>query len=203
MSKIVAFRDKIVEQIREKVTDLAEVDWYDGLFDEQDIKDWSLKTPCAFVSVTCDKPVEHLPTKEMNVDLKCVVAVVVQDYRDPRDSDKQTWSILEQIATLANLHKFNFPDASLATAVKFRRIRDPELRREGVALGIVEWSSGVTIGENRVLARDFYYLNGVLMTDLPEHITAETIVRNDVPIVETETVSLPYPDEACPGDPEA
>ena len=50
MSAIVNFRTKIIEAIKTVAPEM-DVDWYDGLFDEKDIADWTLKTPCARVAV--------------------------------------------------------------------------------------------------------------------------------------------------------
>jgi hypothetical protein len=190
MSSIVAFRDRICEAIRKDVPELQDVDWYDGLFDEHDIGDWVLKTPCARVAVM-NVPTSHHSTMELNADLRCVVAIIDQDSGAQRDADERAWSIVEKIAILANLNTFGDPNAAAATGVKFQRISQPVLRREGVTVGIVEWHSGLTIGRNRVLERDYVWYNGKMVTQTPSSkLTASSEVHTKVPISRHEIVDL-------------
>jgi hypothetical protein len=170
MSKIVAFRDNIVRTLQEKITDLEEVDWYDGIFDEQDISDWALKTPCAYVATVTSPTTPHT-TGELCADLRCVVVVVHSDGANPRDADQVVWSICEGIADLANLNRFGDLNVGPSSAVKINRINHPQLRREGVAIGIVEWKSNITFGRNRSVEREFVYNNGVRVTQVPQSLT--------------------------------
>jgi hypothetical protein len=167
MSKIVDFRQRIIDAIKTKFPEM-DVDWYDGLFDEQDIADWTLKTPCARVTVM-NAPSEHEATMEMNARLRCMVVIIDENKNASLDGDARAWEYVEGIAVLANLSVFGDPNAAPATMVKFRRISQPVLRREGVAVGVVEWESDLTIGRNRILERDFYYRpdDGTMITDLP------------------------------------
>lgn len=202
MSRILDFRQRIVDAIKTSVPELKSVDWFDGQFDQDDVRSWSVRTPCAFVGVM-RAPTEHLPTMELNVELRVVVVIITQDKAKPRESDSLLWEILEKVVVLANLNAFDDPNASPATGLRFERLRDPELRREGVALGVIEWQSGLTIGRNRIYERDFIYhpQTGEMITQLPEGLTAETEWHNAAgEESEPETVDLSVGDEAYPGD---
>lgn len=177
MSKIVGFRGKIIEELKTKVPDLKEVDWWDGLFDHTDISEWALKTPAAFVSVT-NVPTSHATTGELSTDLKCVIAVIEQDRRSPRDADEKVWDLLEQIAVLVNFNSFGDDNAAPGCDVKFKRLRDPELRREGVAVGVIEWNSGLTIGNNRARDRDLVMFNGQRVTQMPTSLVGRGVVHD-------------------------
>lgn len=166
MSKIVDFRTRIMEAIT-ALELFAEVDWYDGVFDQTDIEEWSLRSPSAFVSVR-RAPTEHHGTGELNADLRCVVAIIAQDRTRPRDADTLVWDLIEAVSDLANLNKFGDPNAGAATGIKFERLVDPELRREGVAVGVVEWCSNFTFGTNTFDERNAIYHNGVRITQTPE-----------------------------------
>ncbi len=167
MSKIVAFRERIISTIKDSVEDIRDVEWYDGMFDDEDIKEWVLKTPAARVAVM-NVPTEHHSTMEMNCRLRVVVVVIDENRRNDHDADGRAWDLVEKIAILANLNKFGDPNAAPATKVKFQRLSQPVLRREGVSIGIVEWESDLMIGRNRVLERDFVYHQGVMVTQTPQ-----------------------------------
>lgn len=173
MSKIVEFRDRIVQALKD-LDVFADVDWYDGIFDQQDIEEWSVRSPAAFVSVR-RAPTTHHNTGELNADLRCVVAIIAQDGSRPRDADGVVWTMLEKIAVLANLNNFGMPEhAGRATGIKFERLVDPELRREGVAVGIVEWQSGFTFGRNTFIEHDRIFLpNGNQVQPTPPNLQAE------------------------------
>jgi hypothetical protein len=175
MSKIVDFRQRIIDAIKAMYPDM-DVDWYDGLFDEHDIAEWTLKTPSARVAVM-NAPGEHEVTGELNARLRCVVVIIDENRNVALDGDARAWEYVENIAIMANLNKFGDPNAAPATMVKFRRISQPVLRREGVAVGVVEWESDLTIGHNRVLEREFFYRpDGSMITQVPR----STHVRGDV-----------------------
>lgn len=153
MSKIVAYREKVVEAIREKVPDLINVDWYDGLFDEEDVIEWGGSAPAAYVACLNVKTTPHT-TGELLSDTQVVVVVVTQDTGQAREADAENWTFLEAIATLAHQNTFGDPNASLPEGLDFKRLRHPQLRREGVALGVVEWTTDLTIGTHRTNRRD-------------------------------------------------
>jgi hypothetical protein len=166
MSKIVDFRNRIIETIKAMYPDM-DVDWYDGLFDEHDIAEWTVKTPSARVAVM-NAPGEHETTGELNARLRCVVVIIDENRFAALDGDARAWEYVESIAIKVNLNKFGDPNAAPATMVKFRRISQPVLRREGVSVGVVEWESALTIGHNRVRERDFFYRpDGSEITQLP------------------------------------
>jgi hypothetical protein len=154
MSKIVDFRDRIIEALKVKFGNLRQVEWYDGIFDEEDVQEWVVDTPSAWVSVDNVDGDQH-STGEMNATLRCIVAIVDQDVNVPREADARVWSLIEGIADWARLNKFGDPNAGGACNIKFRRLKHPALRREGVALGIVEWRSTLTIGRNWYVEREF------------------------------------------------
>lgn len=155
MSKIVDFRKRIIDTIKEMYPEM-DVDWYDGQFDEHDIAEWTVKTPSARVAVM-NSIGEHETTGEVNARLRCVVVIIDENRFAALDGDARAWEYVENIALKANLNKFGDPNAAPATMVKFRRLSQPVLRREGVSIGVVEWESDLTIGTNRVLERDFFY----------------------------------------------
>lgn len=177
MSKIVDFRTRIIDTIKAMYPDM-DVDWYDGLFDEHDIAEWTLKTPCARVAVM-NAPAEHEVTGEMNALLRCVVVIIDENRNAALDGDARAWGYVENLAVTANLNKFGDPNAAPATMVKFRRISQPVLRREGVAVGVVEWQSDLTIGRNRVLEREFFYRpDGSMITRVPTTVHTRGHVHN-------------------------
>jgi hypothetical protein len=168
MSRIVDFRQKIIDAIKTMFPEM-DVDWYDGVFDEHDIADWTLKTPSARVATISIPRGEHEVTGELNAPLRCVVVIIDENRNVALDGDARAWGYVENIAILANMNTFGDPNAAPATHVKFQRISQPVLRREGVAIGVVEWESALTIGHNRVLERDFIYRpdNGQMIARLP------------------------------------
>jgi hypothetical protein len=145
MSKIVEFRDRVIEEIRTKVPELQAVDWYDGLFDEDDVKEWGGAAPSAYVALLKTNTTPH-STGEMLVDLAVVVVVVTQDQYEAREADAQNWDFIERIAILAKDNQFGDPNAGIAANIDFKRMRHPDLRREAVAVGLVEWTTNLTIG---------------------------------------------------------
>jgi len=166
MSKIVGFRQRIIDAVKTKYPEM-EVDWYDGQFDEHDIADWTIRTPSARVAVM-NAPGDHVSTGELNACLRVVVVIIDENRNVALDGDSRAWEYVEGIAVLANMNQFGDPNAGPATKVKFRRISQPVLRREGVTIGIVEWESDLTIGVSKSLQREFFYRpDGSMITDLP------------------------------------
>jgi hypothetical protein len=179
MSKIVEFRDRVIEEIRTKVPELLNVDWYDGLFDEDDVREWGGAAPSAYVAFLKTNATPHA-TGEMLVDLAVVVVVVTQDHIT-RDADTQNWDFIERIALLAKDNQFGDPGAGIAANIDFKRMRHPELRREGVAVGLVEWTTNLTIGVNKARRRD--EILGITgdPIDMPRSLFGRTSIRNGVP----------------------
>lgn len=165
MSAIVNFRKNIIDAIKAEAPSM-EVDWFDGLFDEKDVADWTLKTPCARVAVM-NVPAEHHSTGELNACLRVVVVIIEENRHVILDGDESAWDLVEKVAIMANLNTFGNPNAAPATKVVFKRISQPELRREGIAVGIVEWQSDLMIGRNRSREREFIYFNGQQVTQVP------------------------------------
>lgn len=205
MSRIVAFRGRIMDAVGACIPDFAEVDWWDGIFDEDDLQEWSAKTPAAYVSVT-SVPTAHAATGELNTDLRCVIAVVENDRRRPRDADERLWDYLERLAVMVNLNRFGDPHSAPATAVKIRKLPDAELRREGTAIGVVDWNSGLKIGVNQVHKREYVYhpVTGERITQTPKDLflgyaSAHTA---DGRVAARERVDLTPSDPAFPGDPD-
>lgn len=183
MSKIVDFRQKIIDGVKELYPEM-DVEWYDGLFDEQDIADWTLKTPCARVAVM-NVPTEHTMTGEMNAQLRCVVAIIDENKMASLDGDARAWDYVEGIAVWANMNGFGHPDAAPATKIKFKRISQPVLRREGVSVGVVEWESDLMIGRNKVFEHEYIYYQGQRVTQLPQTtVTARGNVHNAAGLVD-------------------
>ncbi|ARQ95342.1 hypothetical protein [Bradyrhizobium phage BDU-MI-1] len=167
MSKIVDFRQRIIDTIKAAYPDL-DVDWYDGLFDEHDIGEWTMKTPCARVATMSVPNTDHVSTGELNAPLRVVVVIIDENRHVALDGDARAWEYVEGIAVLANMNQFGDENAAPATKVKFRRISQPVLRREGVTIGVVEWESDLTIGTNKSRQREFFYRpDGSMITDLP------------------------------------
>lgn len=156
MSSIVALREAIQAAIREKIPEIVEVDWHDGVFDENDVEEITRYTPAAYVTVINAPVDEQLATGEMNLDVRVFVNIITSDSdsREERGSDAQVWRLMEKLAVLANFNAFAVPLCAPARGVMFKRLRDPELRRQGIAVGCVEWSNGLKIGRNAVLERD-------------------------------------------------
>ncbi|MGZ5390175.1 MAG: hypothetical protein ACXWDH_08740, partial [Aeromicrobium sp.] len=67
--------------------------------------------------------------------------------------------LIEDMAVKVNFNTFGDDNAAPATKVKFLRISDEEIRAEGVALGVVEWHSGLVIGDNIARRRDELWIN--------------------------------------------
>mgnify|MGYP005818632265 CR=1 FL=1 len=166
MSKIVDFRQRIIDTIKDMYPEM-DVDWYDGQFDEHDIADWTVKTPSARVAVM-NSIGDHEVTGELNARLRVVIVIIDENRHVALDGDARAWGYVENIAINANLNTFGDPNAAPATMVKFRRLSQPVLRREGVSIGVVEWESDLTIGHNRVRERDFFYRpDGSMITQVP------------------------------------
>jgi len=166
MGKITDFRQNVIDGLKTLIPDL-DVDWYDGMFDEHDISDWILKPPCARVAVM-NVPTEHHTTGELNACLRVVCVLIDENKFASLDGDARAWDMVEQVATWANQNQFGNQDAGPATKVKFQRLSQPVLRREGVSVGVVEWVSDLMIGTNKVLERDFVWFNGRIVTQMPQ-----------------------------------
>jgi hypothetical protein len=199
MSKIVAFREAIMAGLQTTITDLKEVDWYDGVFDQNDIDDWSVRTPAAFVSVT-NGPIKTHSTGEMNTALRVVVCIIDEDKRKPRDADARAWKICEDTATYVHQNTFGDENAGIACDVKMRRLSHPLLRHQGIAIGIVEWESTLTIGHNRVIERDHVWHNGVMVTQTPPGLSGRGTPYNEQGRALTEVLGLPVDDEGFAGN---
>lgn len=198
-SRVVAFRDAVVAVVRAGVPELVSVDWCDGLFDEVDIKGWSLSTPCALVAAR-RAPSDPHSTGELNCALAMLAVVVVQDGDNGRDADPLCWQILEEIAVLANHSNFGAPDAGPSIGIRFDRLNDPVLRRDGLAIGVVEWTNGLTIGVNAVEAQYLYYDAGRLVSRTPADLTVQATVRDAGGASTRDVVAMPYGDPASPVD---
>jgi hypothetical protein len=199
-SQIITFRDRIIEALKQGVPELRSVDWYDGLFDEQDVNDWIVEAPAAYVAaVSIPKNMPHT-TGEMNACLRIIVTVVTEDKYNARDNDEQSWEIMEKIAILANMNRFGDPNAAPAETPMLKRLRDPGLRREGVALGVVEWDSGFTFGTNKSVEHEFIRNTetGEFITKVPDNLFLGhgTVYRNRIPY--SEEVNLSPQDPASP-----
>lgn len=178
MSKVVEFRNRVITAFQD-LGIFNDVNWYDGLFDEADIKDWSVRSPAAFVSVR--RSAEPYQNAKGTTDycLRCVVTLIAQDYTSPRDADETMWDLIEKTIALVNLNYFGDPNVGPANKVTFQRLVDPELRREGVAVGIVEWQQSMELGENWYDRRD-RIMNGLeRVTQVPMNVSAHTTVTKD------------------------
>jgi hypothetical protein len=165
MSKIVTFRQNIIDGIKALFPEM-DVEWYDGLFDEHDIADWTLKTPCARVAVM-NAPADQTSTGELNANLRVVVVIVDENKFQSLDGDGRAWEYVENTAIWANMNKFGNTDAAPAYNIKFKRISQPVLRREGVSVGVVEWQSDLMIGVNRAYERLQIYNGAQHVTQTP------------------------------------
>jgi hypothetical protein len=165
MSKIVDFRERIIEKVRETIPGV-DIDWYDGLFDEHDVAEWTVKVPCARVAVM-NAPAKHHVTGEISTCLRVVCVIIDENRFAQLDGDARAWEMVESVALMANLNQFGDPNAGPATNVKFRRLSQPALRREGITIGVVEWESDITIGTNRARERDTVVFNGQRVTQFP------------------------------------
>jgi hypothetical protein len=174
MSRIVELRTQIMDAIRDGVPELNQVDWYDGLFDEKDVNAWVVDAPACFVAVK-RVPGYHLSTGELHCPMNCLATIIVEDEHSPRDADEKLWAIMEKVVVLVNLNAFGNPNSALATDLKFERLLEPELRRQGVALGVVEWVQTMTLGINRSRQRMFYTdpNTGQTITQTPRQVTGE------------------------------
>jgi phage gp37-like protein len=156
MSAIVEYRTRVVEAVREIFDqDLYTVDWYDGLFDEEDLKEWGAGAPSVFVA-NINSPTRPHSTGQMIGDVQ-MVAIVVTDDRSStvaRSSDAQCWDIMERVADVVNENTFGHEKASVPEGLSIKKLRHPELRREGMSIGVVEWTVAITLGRNRARDRD-------------------------------------------------
>jgi hypothetical protein len=166
MSKIVDFRNNIIAGIKAMFPEM-DVDWYDGLFDEHDIADWTLKTPCARVAILNVPQNDQTVTREMNACLRVVVVIIDENKSVALDGDARAWEYVEKTAIWANLNKFGTPDAAPAFQVKFKRISQPVLRREGVSVGVIEWQSDLMIGTNHAYESIQIYNGAQHVTTVP------------------------------------
>ena len=200
MSEIIGFRDRIIETIRANIPELN-VDWYDGLFDEHDVDEWIVTAPAAFVAaVSIPKNSPH-QTGEMNAMLRIIVTIVTEDRISARDNDTQCWAYMERLAVLANQSRFGDPNAAPAETPMLKRLRDPVLRREGIALGIVEWDSGFTFGRNRTAEHEYVFnpATGERVVDIPTMNAFLGIAQVVDPRgTRTESLGLRKPDPAFP-----
>lgn len=188
MSNIFAYRERVLAFVRENIPELREVDWYDGLFDEQDIRDWSLQTPCAFVAITNAEAVDFV-TGESSVPLDCVMVVIAQDRRAPRDADEICWTIIEKAALSFRQQTFGDPNTGVAERIKFKRLKDPAMRRESVAIGVVTWRATLTLGTNVAARRDMIFdMYGQRITKVPDHLSADIRIAGTTTLSPTETV---------------
>jgi len=153
MSRILDFRDNVLQHVKTLCPELREVDWYDGQFDIADLRNWTAKPPSAFIATSTGTE-ELVVTGESQIDLDCIMVVVDQDKTRGRDADRRVWEILERCVVDFRLQSFGDPNASAAWRVRARRLMDPVIRREGVAFGVVTWKSAVTVGTNRARERD-------------------------------------------------
>ncbi|MCA1379393.1 hypothetical protein I6F34_00965 [Bradyrhizobium sp. BRP05] len=178
MGKIVDFRQNVIDGLKLLIPEL-DVQWYDGLFDEHDIADWVLKTPCARVAVM-NVPAEHTTTGEMNACLRVVCVIIDENKYAELDGDARAWDMVEKVAVWANQNYFGNPDVAPATKIKFQRLSQPVLRREGVSVGVVEWQSDLMIGTNKARERDTVYYNGQRVTQVPQSaVTARGYVHTE------------------------
>lgn len=178
MSKVVEFRNRVIESLK-SLEIFMDVDWYDGVFDQQDIADWSLRCPSAFVSVRRSSEPYPDSSGQINPCLRCVVAIIAQDHLRPRDADEAQWNLIESVIAHVQHNYFEDPNVGPAHDVFFERIVDPELRREGVAVGIVEWKQSIRLGTDHFDRRDAIMNNGVRVTQVPMNVSAHATVRLD------------------------
>lgn len=197
MSAFASYRERVMHAIKSGVTSLKHVDWNDGLFDEREIREWSVASPSAFVSIH-NIITSHHSTGELNAETRIRVVVVAHNKRKPRDADIACWLAIEQIAVIANQNKFSQKpeggqdhSAGPATDLRLERIPDPQLLDEGVALGLVEWSANICFGINRVREREFIH------TPVPTTVFADTTaIRGDD--TTSETFQVVYPEDLTP-----
>lgn len=156
MSDIVDYRTRVTDAVRDLFGDeLYHVDWYDGLFDEEDLKEWGAGAPAVYIA-NLNAPTRQHSTGQMLGDVQ-MVAIVVTDDRsspEPRANDAQCWNIMERVADLVNENVFGHPRASIPEGLSIKKLRHPDLRRDGMSLGVVEWTVAITLGRNRARDRD-------------------------------------------------
>lgn len=192
MSRIVALRDAIMASIRTNIPEIEHVDWHDGAFDDADIEELSFRTPAAYVTILAVPADVHLMTGEMNADVRVFVNLVTSDEGkiEERGSDPEVWTLMERLATLANLNTFTCPFVAPANGVRFKRLRDPHLRRQGVAVGVVEWNSGVKIGRNTFVERNFPLGPNTTLRQANLATTASAAIRSGGEIEVSETPGI-------------
>jgi hypothetical protein len=61
---------------------------------------------------------------------------------------------MERVADVVNENSFGHPRASIPEGLSIKKLRHPDLRREGMSLGVVEWTVNITLGRNRARDRD-------------------------------------------------
>jgi phage gp37-like protein len=197
MSAIVEYRTRVTEAIRDLFKDeLYNVDWYDGLFDEKDLHDWGQGAPAVYVA-NLNVPTRQHATGQMLGDVQ-MVAVVITDDRtspEPRASDAQCWDLMERVADLVNENSFGHLKASIPEGLSIKKLRHPDLRNQGVSLGVVEWTVNITLGRNRARDRDEprydadRLLAGERIPMPPPKLSSRLRDENEA-VVATETVSL-------------
>ena len=108
-------------------------------------------------------------TGERSIDLHVTVVIVTEDGREPRDGDEQCWAVMENLANYAHENTFGAQNSGPACDVVFERIADPVMRREGVAIGAVRWTSNIMIGPSATARHEFIHnpANGRRVTQLP------------------------------------
>lgn len=183
MSAIVGYRERVMHAVRQGVPALKHVDWNDGLFDENEVRDWSIPSPSAFVSIH-GVNADHHTTGEITAELRMRIVVVAHNKRRPRDADVVCWQTVEQIAVIVNHNRFcDKPDggkdgsAGAATGLRIDRIPDPQLLNEGVALGLIEWQANLTFGINHTYLREFVFHDGAEVQPVPPDVFASSSVN--------------------------
>jgi len=180
MSAVVAFRQRVMDTIKDTIPEINEVDWYNGMFDEDDIAAWTLRTPCSIVSCRSSAPAKSHTTGELIVTVNVLVVTIIEDRIAPRDADEKVWNIIETIADLAHNNRWGDPRAAEPCKIGIDVLSIPELRREGVAIGITKWETTLTIGRNKVEEREYIYYNGERVAQTPASVfLGETITAAD------------------------
>jgi phage gp37-like protein len=192
MSAIVEYRTRVTDAVKELFDqELYQVDWYDGLFDEDDLKEWGAGAPSVYIA-NLNSPTRQHATGQMIGDVQMVAVVVTDDRSSPvaRSSDAQCWDIMERVADLVNENAFGHPNASIPEGLSIKKLRHPDLRREGMSLGVVEWTVAITLGRNRARDRDEPRDDAGQRIPMPPPKLSSRLRDENEAVVATETVSL-------------
>lgn len=149
MSRILAYRDAVIEHLKQALGSPYTIEPHLGRFTEQSLEQSLTRAPAIYVAALGIARINPIATGQFWADTQMLATTIVKDTGQSR-RDAGSIDIVEKVMTA--IHRAQ-PGASLAfelngpTEMNAANLTNPGLEETGVALWAVTWRAEIMLGE--------------------------------------------------------